>query len=207
MLYGMAYVTKILAPSIPTAGRKAWYDWNEGKWMGPQAVTPEGNAGGNQYAIQQETPHWETSHVPKAAAISKNASTNPLREQENGEEKEMDMKNSEKITAKLKEILRYQNRTYDIRSIWEGYVKMDDVLETQPKKELKAQRKDFAHAIMTDAKTFEEETWEAEKYIRLKWNGCQEELQKRYEGKRDRIPEKRKWGKGNEGKSRRSPHK
>ena len=117
------------------------------------------------------------------------------------------MKNSEGIIAKLKEIIRYQKRVYGLRSVWKGFVKMEDVLETQPMKELEAQRKDFEYAIAEEPKTIEEETWKGGKYIRLKWNGAQEEPQKRHEGKRDRIPDKRKGEKGSEGKSKRAPQK
>ena len=122
-------------------------------------------------------------------------------------EKEADTRNSEKIAAKLKEIPRYQKRTYGMRSVWQGFVRIDDVLETPPTKELRVQKRDIENAIVKDPKTFEEETWKEDKYIRLRWSGNQEEPQKRYEGKRERIQERRKGEKGGEGKARRAPHK
>ena len=126
--------------------------------------------------------------------------------QEKGE-KETDVKNIEKITVKLKEILRYQKRTYDLRSVWQGFVRVGDVLDTPPMKELKAQRKDIENASNKDPKTFGEEIWKDDKYIRLRWSGNLEEPQKRYEGKRERSQERRKGEKGGEGKARRAPHK
>ena len=100
----------------------------------------------------------------------------------------------EKVMAKIKEILRYQKRVYYLRSAWQGFVKMDDTLETQPTKELKAQIKDFEYALGEEPKNFEEETWEGEKYIRLIWHVAQEETPKRYEGKRDRITDRKRGG-------------
>ena len=79
--------------------------------MGPKQIQKK-TRGGDQHLDQQETPHWHTPHVPKAASIAKNPSINPVREQGNErEEKGIDTRNSEKITAKLKEIIRYQKRT------------------------------------------------------------------------------------------------
>ena len=104
--------------------------------------------GGSHHLTHQEIPHWHTSHVPKAAAIIKNPYTNPVKEQgQEREEKGTDTRNSEEITSKLKEITRYQKRTYDIRSIWQGFVKIDDVLETPPMEALKAQKSDIGNAI------------------------------------------------------------
>ena len=83
----------------------------------------------------QEIPHWHTSHVPKAAPTSKNLQENWQSEQASGkEEKKAEAKNGGEIIAKLKEILRDQKRGCDIRSGWKGFVKMADVLATQPMK-------------------------------------------------------------------------
>ena len=149
--------------------------------------------GESEHLIQQEIPHWHTSHVPKAATIIKNRYKNPVKDQwQQREEEGTDTRNSEKITEKLNEIIRYQRRTYDLRSIWQVFVKIDDVLETPPTKGLKAQKRDIENAITKDPRTFEEETWKEGKYIRLKWGGNQEDPQKRYGGKREHIPERRK---------------
>ena len=164
-----------LAPSISTAGRKAWYEWITGRWNGTQTMSVEENGRAND----QELPHWHTSHVPKEAPTSKGMQENLHTEQADiKEDKKADVENSEGLIVNLKEILRYQKRLYDIRSVWQGFVKMEDVLETQPMKELKAHRKDFEYAIGKDQKTCEEETWKGEKYIRLMWNGGKEEPQK-----------------------------
>ena len=96
----------------------------------------------NKNSNQQEIPRWHTSDVPKAAPIINNPSTKTVREQaqEKGE-KETEIKNSEKITAKLKEIPRYQKRTFELRTVWRGFVRVGDVLDTPQMKELKAQKK------------------------------------------------------------------
>ena len=98
-------------------------------------------------------------------------------------ETKTDAKGCEKVMGKLKEILRYQKRVYDLRSAWQGFVKMEDILGTKPTKALKAQRKDFEYALGEEPKNFEEETWKGEKYIRLKWHGRRKRPQKDMKGK------------------------
>ena len=116
------------------AGRKEWYEWNSGKWNGPPMMME----GANANTHSQEIPHKWTSHVPKAAPEVKTQSddsTHSATKEEN--------KGIEKIMAKLQEILRYQKRMYDIRSVWRGFVKTEDILATQPMKELKARSQDI----------------------------------------------------------------
>ena len=80
--------------------------------------------------------------MPKAAPIINNPPTQIVREQvqERGE-REPEAGKSEKIVTKLKEIPRYQKRTYDLRTLWQGFVRIDDLIDTPPMKELKAQKK------------------------------------------------------------------
>ena len=82
------------------------------------------------------------------------------------------MKGSGEIEEKLKAILRYQKKNYNLQSVWQGFVKIDDVLETPPMKELGAQAKAIKDAIDEDPDTFGgKEIWKNEEYIRLVWNG------------------------------------
>ena len=130
-------------------GRKEWYEWGSGKWDGPLVTMGGANANANS----QELPHWLTSHVLKEAP---KALTAPESTQS---ETKAEIKGGEKITGKLKEILRYQKRLYDIRSVWQGFVKTEDILATHPMKELKAQNQDIEWALSKGPKTFEGETW------------------------------------------------
>ena len=66
-------------------------------------------------------------------------------------------------------------------------------------KELKAHNQDIGRSMEQEPMMFEAETWENEKYIRLKWYGPNEESQKRSEGKRDRSSEMSKGEKGGVG--------
>ena len=93
-------------------------------------------------------PHWHTSHVPKAPPT---ATPHP---RPSGE-REQETNRSEKIITKLNEVIRYQKRTYDLRAIWQGFVKIDDVLDTPPIKDLKEQGEDLEDAEIKEPKTFE----------------------------------------------------
>ena len=148
--------------------------------------------GPNANANSKEMPHWLTSHVPKAAP---RAPTHPETTQTASGAK-VEIKGSEKITSKLKEILRYRKRLYDLRSVWGGFVKISDILMARQMKELKAQNQDIEWDLEKEPKTFDEATWKGDKYIRLKWYGPTEENQRRLEGKRDRISDRRKGEKG-----------
>ena len=132
----------------------------------------------------QEIPHKWTSHVPKAAPGIKEVPESNVKKEE--------IKANEKIMAKLKEILRYQKRTYDLQSVWRGFVKADDILATQHMEELKARNQDIEWAAGKEPKTFEGETWKGEKYIRLKWYGPAEDNRRKPDGKRERSGERRR---------------
>ena len=156
------------------AGRKAWYEWDSVKRNGH----PARMEGSNAIAHSQDLPRWLTSHVPKSAPKSRtlpDSTQIETKEETNG---------SEKIAEKLKEIIRYKKRLYYIRRVWQGFVKTEDIMETQPMKELKARSQDIEWAAEKEPRTFEEETWMGDKYIRLKSYGPIEENQKRLEGKR-----------------------
>ena len=90
----------------------------------------------------------------------------------------MNTKSSEEIKEQLKAILRYQKQTYNLRSIWQGFVKLDDVLGTPPMKELGAQAKAIEGVIENGPNTFEKEIWKNEEYIRLVWSGGPEGIRK-----------------------------
>ena len=81
------------------------------------------------------------------------------------------MKGSGEIKEKLNAILRYRKKNYNLQSVWQVFVKIDDVLETPPMKELGAQAKAIKDAIDEDPNTIEKEIWKNEEYIRLVWNG------------------------------------
>ena len=81
----------------------------------------------------------------------------------------------------------YSNKkTYDLRSIWQGYVKVADILGTHPMNEMIAQLRDIGRIIGNVLTVFEEGPWMDEKHIRPKWYGPTDENHRTQEGKRDR---------------------
>ena len=181
---------QIIAPGENTGGRKEGrYEWKRGKWNGHPMMMEGASANANS----QEMPHWVKSHVPKAAPMA------PTIPETTQSETNAAIKGSEKITADLKEILRYRKRLYDLRSVWQGFVKIADILATHPMKELKRGNQYIEWALGEGSKTVDGGTWKDGKFIRLKWYGPTEENQMRLEGERDRSSDRRQGEEGGEG--------
>ena len=85
----------------------------------------------------------------------------------NGEQEQE--KGDDRIKERLRTLLRHQKQQYNLQGVWRGYVKIDEVLETPPMKDLGEQANGIKEVIKKNPDIFELEAWKKEEYIRLVW--------------------------------------
>ena len=79
-------------------------------------------------------------------------------------------KGDDRIKERLGTLLRQQKKQYNLQGVWRGYVKIDEVLETPPMKDLGEQTNGIKEVIKKNPYIFELEAWKKEEYIRLVWD-------------------------------------
>ena len=102
---------------ITAVGRKAWYYWDGGKRSGPPTANTKKEMNGASRTIAQlsqdgaQIPDWMSAHVPTGIPDESPPAMkekNPLTEQH---------MESEEISARLKEMLRFQKKLYNPASV------------------------------------------------------------------------------------------
>ena len=122
---------------------------------GANAEAEEQNAQDESKAVEEKG-----TNTPTEEAVNIKEGRQGEQEQENG---------GDRIKGRLMALLRYQKQKYSIQGVWRGFVKMDEVLETPPMKDLEEQTFVIKDVIEKNPDTFQLEVWKKDEYIRLVW--------------------------------------